>query len=392
MSLVQVKVVYSYYSTERITPLYINEDELFECNYEDFKTRVVNEIPFLRKTCQSTALRLTVLDNGHQVDISPTYFPVQMKAVLQNQQNSTIQVKVINFNSPGLSSSSASATMAPTTRAPAMCRAQLSSRFPASTNTYQALFPSSNATPVNPCMTPDVGSQQGTSKPLDRKVAEMRDNLTVLDVQIKSAKSELENCKSQQEQFASNQRGRACNNCHLTGHTKKTCKSLACDSVLSCKNQDKHPEMKTQISQLQAELKALMKKHENQKHELENFVASREKSASSFFAVMRPRLRLQNLPKYTDRLKLDKDLMVLQRALQNKVPTWIPEDGDWQLPVIIEQYRHWNIIGLLPAQIPTVVSSSCTTVTNSNQQPNALSNVSQANNLPYGSMFSSSQF
>ena len=44
-----------------------------------------------------------------------------------------------------------------------------------------------------------------------------------------------------------------------------------------------------------------------------------------FFSVMRNRLRLQNLPKYSDRLKLDKDLLVLQRAIRNEVPKWDPE-------------------------------------------------------------------
>ena len=51
---------------------------------------------------------------------------------------------------------------------------------------------------------------------------------------------------------------------------------------------------------------------------------------------MRNRLRLQNLPKYTDRLKLDKDLLVLQRAPRNEIPKRKPGEGDWQLPMIIE--------------------------------------------------------
>ena len=58
---------------------------------------------------------------------------------------------------------------------------------------------------------------------------------------------------------------------------------------------------------------------------------------------MRNRLRLQNLPKYSDRLKLDKDLLVLQRALRNEVPKWDPEEGDWQLPIIIEQFHHAKV-------------------------------------------------
>ena len=90
--------------------------------------------------------------------------------------------------------------------------------------------------------------------------------------------------------------------------------------------------------------------HAEQKGELENFTAAREKSKSSFFSVMRNRLRLQNLPKYTDRLKLDKALLVLQRALRNEVQKWKPEEGDWQPPLIIEQYYHAKVSSYLPTQ------------------------------------------
>lgn len=99
---------------------------------------------------------------------------------------------------------------------------------------------------------------------------------------------------------------------------------------------------------LQAELKALQKQEEKQRNELDSFSAAREKWTSSFFSVMRPCLKLQNLPKYNDRVKLDKDLLILQRALQNKVPSWRAEDGDWQLPMIIEQYRHSKVAAYLP--------------------------------------------
>ena len=79
-------------------------------------------------------------------------------------------------------------------------------------------------------------------------------------------------------------------------------------------------------------------------------MAARDKSKSSFFSVIRNHLHLQNLPKYTDGLRLDKDLLVLQRALRNQVPEWKPEEGDWQLPMIIEQYHHAKVAPYLPMQ------------------------------------------
>ena len=58
------------------------------------------------------------------------------------------------------------------------------------------------------------------------------------------------------------------------------------------------------------------------------------------------------MPKYVDRSKLDHDLLVLKRAMENKITSW-SESEDWQLPLIIEQYRQSNVNALLhPGLIP----------------------------------------
>ena len=56
-----------------------------------------------------------------------------------------------------------------------------------------------------------------------------------------------------------------------------------------------------------------------------------EKASNSFFAIMRPQLRKSNPKKYTgtDRLILDRDLMTLKNALNNKIQ--VGEENDWQL-------------------------------------------------------------
>ncbi|KAL9979392.1 hypothetical protein ACROYT_G017048 [Oculina patagonica] len=197
----------------------------------------------------------------------------------------------------------------------------------------------SNMLSTTPCAEGTAGPSKSANgqenKPLDRKANEMKENLLVLEVQISSAVDELQKLKSEQEKLTplAAIRGRICNRCHQTGHTKTTCKAAPCESSSNCKIREKHPEIKNKISALQAELKDLQKQHEKHKGELENFTAAREKSKSSFFSVMRNRLRLQNLPKYTDRLKLDKDLLVLQRALRNEVPKWKPEEANIQLRI-----------------------------------------------------------
>ena len=58
---------------------------------------------------------------------------------------------------------------------------------------------------------------------------------------------------------------------------------------------------------------------------------------------MRPRLKKQNQVKYSNRSRLDRDLIILQRAIK-KLPDWFEDEG-WRLPLIIEQYEssHVNI-------------------------------------------------
>ena len=57
---IEIKIEYSYYSTKRITPVYIVEEELMSLEYSKFVERIVNEVP-LRSM---NSLRLTVNSNG----------------------------------------------------------------------------------------------------------------------------------------------------------------------------------------------------------------------------------------------------------------------------------------------------------------------------------------
>ena len=100
-----------------------------------------------------------------------------------------------------------------------------------------------------------------------------------------------------------------------------------------CKIIEKHPEHKTKISQLERETRSLENKAQEEETHLKGFTAAHERAKSSFF-FMRPRLKAQNQVKYANRSWLDRDLMILQRALK-KVPDWC-EDKDWKLPMIIQ--------------------------------------------------------
>lgn len=48
----------------------------------------------------------------------------------------------------------------------------------------------------------------------------------------------------------------------------------------------------------------------------------------------------------TDRLILDRDLMTLKKALNNKVP--VGEENDWRLPMIIKEFIRRNIAPFQP--------------------------------------------
>ena len=57
---IEIKIQYSYYSTKRITPVYIVKEELMSLEYSKFVERIVNEVPHLRRM---NSLRLTVTED-----------------------------------------------------------------------------------------------------------------------------------------------------------------------------------------------------------------------------------------------------------------------------------------------------------------------------------------
>ena len=61
---------------------------------------------------------------------------------------------------------------------------------------------------------------------LDLKEEELKENLTVLQVQLSTAREELNNLKQQDKEFLSlsSIQARMCTFCHVAGHTKTTCK------------------------------------------------------------------------------------------------------------------------------------------------------------------------
>lgn len=128
------------------------------------------------------------------------------------------------------------------------------------------------------------------------------------------------------------------------GHTRPKCTELPCTNIQSCKILEKHPEFKSQITELQKEIKKLENQYQVEDTHLKSFVAARERAGNSFFAVMQPRLKAQDFLKYGsgNRVKLDRDLLILHRALNNKLPTW-DESEDWKLITVIQEYEKSHV-------------------------------------------------
>ena len=125
---------------------------------------------------------------------------------------------------------------------------------------------------------------------------------------------------------------------------KNKCRNAPCKGIDFCHNRDKHPEFRAEIQDLKKVVKELEKKQEKAKSEFDVFKAEKEPQ-TAFFSVTQPRLRKQNYIKYVDRSALDKDLLILKKALANKIPS--NEDADWGLLYIIERYKRANVDILL---------------------------------------------
>ena len=85
------------------------------------------------------------------------------------------------------------------------------------------------------------------------------------------------------------------------------------------------------VNELQHKIKSRESQAAEEEKNIKRLASAWEHAKTSFFAVMQPRLKAQNLLKYGTgkRMQLDRDL-ILQRALNNKVPDW-PESQDWKL-------------------------------------------------------------
>lgn len=178
--------------------------------------------------------------------------------------------------------------------------------------------------------------QPSTKTPLDNRAQELSESIRLLEVQVMSAEQHVQKLKAEENSLETASRGRICSLCHQVGHNRNRCRGTACESHLSCRLKDKHPELKKDISEGQKIVTSLKKNLNNARQELEQFQFQLTRARGNFFAIMRPRLKQIDPIKYLHRQALDKDLLILQRVLGKNIP---PETDDWKLAHIIECYK-----------------------------------------------------
>ena len=149
--------------------------------------------------------------------------------------------------------------------------------------------------------------------------------------------------------------------CHQPGHNRACCSNQTCMDMNNCGASEQHSESKNEITELQKLTKDLQKKDAKASEELQSFKLAKERSVNSFFGVMHPRLRRQNEGCYVDKFTLDKDLILLKKIFNNKIPgdTW----RDWEMLLLIECYR-WGLLSVNNMWIVTYINCLPLHVTN----------------------------
>jgi hypothetical protein len=100
--LFDIQFDYQYYSKDRITPLFIGNDELLALSYDGFYSRMLSKVPHIAKVAPtpSDSLQLILVEeNRSEIDLSPKYFKSQMMRLL-NKGLKTIVICVVANESP----------------------------------------------------------------------------------------------------------------------------------------------------------------------------------------------------------------------------------------------------------------------------------------------------
>ena len=325
MSLVQIKVLYNYYSTKRVTPVYILHEELENFSFEEFKSRMTKNVPHL---CKATSLRWTVEDDDLEVDLSPSYFNVQIRGILQ--KGNIIKVNAIQFESP------AACTSSQNQEASSKCnsskdhvahrtQARRELLIEQAASTLQSIDEDSDTDTDNE----NEGNAPHIMLPLERYALKQRET-------VENIKHELQNGTRKLEQFdekirrASSQNAgglSSCGNCHLKmGHTKKICTFSPCKFAFSCGNLSKHSSEKAERTAIEREIGRLRIKLNKGQKDIDDAKKAAEKLNNSVSKRIEE-IAIHEMPdRYLSSglrnwALLNRDVATLQKHLKGKLPS-----------------------------------------------------------------------
>ena len=99
-NLTEIRVEYNYYNKNRVTPIFITSDDLSSLTFDGFYELILKEVPHLKKiSSEVVALRMAIVDEGNEIDISAKYFSSQIHSFL-NKGMKIISVHVTVAESP----------------------------------------------------------------------------------------------------------------------------------------------------------------------------------------------------------------------------------------------------------------------------------------------------
>lgn len=314
-SLVNIKLIYDYYTNKRVTPVFMTEEELLDLCYAEFKSRIINEVPHLNKIASS--LRLTVVEDDLEVDISDDFFNVQIRGMLERGKR--IMVKAFAFESPGLSISHSlkSETETDNLKHAAPSRARRS--LPLSTCSQQ----------VKPSLESNTDEDVRIMLPLERYAKKQQETVRNIEQQLEKKRRENSQLRDRLDRASAQNQGNlsTCGNCHLKiGHTKKKCEYSPCRSAYSCGMLAKHGGEKVFLATLEKDVSRLQRNLASARNDVQNAERAAEKVVNSAPKRIEDAI-VKELPEryitfgHRNWALLNRDVAIVQKHLQGKLPS-----------------------------------------------------------------------
>lgn len=327
---IEIQFDYQYYSKNRITPLFIGNDELLALSYDDFYSKMLNEVPHLAKITATPCeqLRMIVVEESRpEIDLSPKYFKSQMARLL-NKGLQTIVIRVVASESP-LVAQQSKVTISDNPRSKR--RLDLVEKQNCSGDNFQVQLNDNSKTIINQ-NAELVDKYKGDVEvilPLERHAKKHEEKIQNITGNLQNKTRELEHFDGKLSEACHQNGGHltACGNCHLkVGHTRKACSFSPCRSAFSCGILAKHNNQKSiraslvkEVSKLQAELTKAKSDLDSARTALANVNNSSNKRIEDILVNEEPHRYIINGRR--NWLVLNKDIVRLQSKLKGSLPT-----------------------------------------------------------------------